>query len=110
MLLLPPGQRIHLSALMRWSVTSTAVLAIACVPGSSSNGALSAADDLRPTATASAVRTGAATDHVGSGSVDGLRPDAIARFNAVTMGRLAREGSHSLAATTINPSKTRPSH
>ncbi|MFN2567461.1 MAG: alkaline phosphatase family protein [Gemmatimonadaceae bacterium] len=57
-----------------------------------------------------AVRTGAVTDHVVIVSVDGLRPDAIARFKAAAIGRLAREGSHSLAATTINPSKTLPSH
>ena len=54
--------------------------------------------------------TGAVTDHVVIVSVDGLRPDAIARFKAATIGRLANEGSFSLAATTINPSKTLPSH
>src|SRR5687768_6734273 len=58
----------------------------------------------------SAVGSGAATDHVVIVSVDGLRPDAIARFKAATIGRLANEGSFSLAATTINPSKTLPSH
>jgi arylsulfatase A-like enzyme len=65
-----------------------------------------------PTAAGSvpAVGTGAATDHVVIVSVDGLRPDAIARFKATMIGRLAREGSHSFAATTINPSKTLPSH
>jgi arylsulfatase A-like enzyme len=63
-----------------------------------------------PVPLAPAVRTGAVTDHVVIVSVDGLRPDAIARFNAATIGRLAREGSFSLAATTINPSKTLPSH
>jgi arylsulfatase A-like enzyme len=63
-----------------------------------------------PVSVAPAVRTLAVTDHVVIVSVDGLRPDAIARFKAATIGRLAREGSHSLAATTINPSKTLPSH
>lgn len=53
---------------------------------------------------------GAVTDHVVIVSVDGLRPDAIARFKAATIGRLVDEGSHSLTATTINPSKTLPSH
>jgi predicted AlkP superfamily pyrophosphatase or phosphodiesterase len=43
-------------------------------------------------------------------SVDGLRPDAIAHFQARTLTRLIAEGSASLAATTILPSKTLPSH
>jgi arylsulfatase A-like enzyme len=63
-----------------------------------------------PVLMAPAIHTGAVTDHVVIVSVDGLRPDAIARFKAATIGRLAREGSYSLAATTINPSKTLPSH
>jgi predicted AlkP superfamily pyrophosphatase or phosphodiesterase len=63
-----------------------------------------------PVSAPPAVRTSAVTDHVVIVSVDGLRPDAIARFKAATIGRLAREGSYSLFATTINPSKTLPSH
>lgn len=43
-------------------------------------------------------------------SIDGLRPDAIARFGAETLQRLMREGSYSLEARTILPSKTLPSH
>jgi predicted AlkP superfamily pyrophosphatase or phosphodiesterase len=43
-------------------------------------------------------------------SIDGLRPDAIATFNAPTLGRLVKEGSYTLAASTILPSKTLPSH
>lgn len=43
-------------------------------------------------------------------SIDGLRPDAIARFEAPTLQRLIREGGYSLAAHTIFPSKTLPSH
>lgn len=43
-------------------------------------------------------------------SVDGLRPDAIAEFEAPTLRRLMREGSYSLGARTILPSKTLPSH
>jgi arylsulfatase A-like enzyme len=43
-------------------------------------------------------------------SIDGLRPDAIATFDATTLQRLMREGSYSLSANTINPSKTLPSH
>lgn len=43
-------------------------------------------------------------------SIDGLRPDAIAAFEAPTLQRLMREGSYTLAARTIDPSKTLPSH
>jgi predicted AlkP superfamily pyrophosphatase or phosphodiesterase len=43
-------------------------------------------------------------------SVDGLRPDAIGTYGASTLQRLMREGSYTLAASTINPSKTLPSH
>ncbi len=43
-------------------------------------------------------------------SIDGLRPDAIAKFSAPTLQRLIREGSYSLAARTIMPSTTLPSH
>jgi arylsulfatase A-like enzyme len=43
-------------------------------------------------------------------SIDGLRPDAIERFNAPTLRRLIREGSYSLSARTIMPSTTLPSH
>jgi arylsulfatase A-like enzyme len=50
------------------------------------------------------------SDHVVLVSIDGLRPDAIARFKAPTLQRLTREGSYTLAARTIMPSKTLPSH
>lgn len=63
-----------------------------------------------PTRVAQVVSTGTATDHVLVISVDGLRPDAIARFETPTFRRLIAEGSHSLAVTTIMPSKTLPSH
>ena len=53
---------------------------------------------------------GGLTSHVVLVSIDGLRPDAISRFGAATLQRLVREGSFSLAATTITPSKTLPSH
>jgi predicted AlkP superfamily pyrophosphatase or phosphodiesterase len=43
-------------------------------------------------------------------SVDGLRPDAIRVYDAPTLQRLMREGSYTLAASTIHPSKTLPSH
>jgi predicted AlkP superfamily pyrophosphatase or phosphodiesterase len=50
------------------------------------------------------------TRHVLLVSIDGLRPDAIQRFDAPTLQRLVREGSYTLAASTITPSKTLPSH
>jgi predicted AlkP superfamily pyrophosphatase or phosphodiesterase len=50
------------------------------------------------------------TRHVLLVSVDGLRPDAIAEFEAATMLRLMREGTYTLNARTIDPSKTLPSH
>lgn len=50
------------------------------------------------------------TQHVVVVSVDGLRPDAIAAYGATTLQRLMREGSYTLAASTIHPSKTLPSH
>lgn len=50
------------------------------------------------------------TSHVVLVSIDGLRPDAIRAFSAPTLQRLIDEGSHTLAATTILPSKTLPSH
>jgi arylsulfatase A-like enzyme len=43
-------------------------------------------------------------------SVDGLRPDAIGSYGATTLQRLMREGSYTLSASTIHPSKTLPSH
>jgi len=43
-------------------------------------------------------------------SIDGLRPDAITHFNALTLQRLIREGSSSMTARTIMPSTTLPSH
>jgi hypothetical protein len=43
-------------------------------------------------------------------SIDGLRPDAIARFDPWTIRRVVREGRAALDARTILPSKTLPSH
>ena len=48
--------------------------------------------------------------HVIIVSIDGLRPDAIDRYDARTLERLMREGAYSLSAQTIMPSKTLPSH
>ncbi|HVL70218.1 MAG TPA: alkaline phosphatase family protein [Vicinamibacterales bacterium] len=50
------------------------------------------------------------TPHVMLISIDGLRPDAIGAVAAPTFQRLIREGSYTLKATTISPSKTLPSH
>jgi len=50
------------------------------------------------------------TEHVVVVSIDGLRPDAIAKFEAPTLKRLMLEGSYTLSASTILPSKTLPSH
>ncbi len=50
------------------------------------------------------------TPHVVVVSVDGLRPDAIEAFEAPTLRRLMREGSYTLHASTVTPSKTLPSH
>jgi arylsulfatase A-like enzyme len=50
------------------------------------------------------------TDNVIVVSIDGLRPDAIATFKASTLQRLVKEGSYTLSARTILPSKTLPSH
>jgi predicted AlkP superfamily pyrophosphatase or phosphodiesterase len=53
---------------------------------------------------------GAVTRHVIVVSVDGLRPDAIAHFGARNLTRMIQEGSASLTARTILPSKTLPAH
>lgn len=52
----------------------------------------------------------AVTAHLIIISVDGLRPDAIATFDSPNLRRLIREGSYTLTARTILPSKTLPSH
>jgi hypothetical protein len=48
--------------------------------------------------------------HIVVVSVDGLRPDAIDVYRAPTLQRLILEGSSTLSASTIHPSKTLPSH
>jgi predicted AlkP superfamily pyrophosphatase or phosphodiesterase len=50
------------------------------------------------------------SNHVVVVSIDGLRPDAIARFKAPTLTRLMHEGRYSLSAQTIALSLTLPSH
>jgi predicted AlkP superfamily pyrophosphatase or phosphodiesterase len=53
---------------------------------------------------------GRVADHVVVISIDGLRPDAIAKYKATTLQRLMNEGRFSLGAQTISISKTLPSH
>jgi len=53
---------------------------------------------------------GRVANHVVVVSIDGLRPDAIARFKAPTLTRLMSEGRYSLSAQTIALSLTLPSH
>jgi predicted AlkP superfamily pyrophosphatase or phosphodiesterase len=48
--------------------------------------------------------------HVVLISIDGLRPDAITTNNAPTLHCIAMEGSYTMLATTVLPSKTLPSH
>ncbi|MGQ0560362.1 MAG: alkaline phosphatase family protein [Gemmatimonadota bacterium] len=55
-------------------------------------------------------RAGAISSHVVVISIDGLRPDAIAKYDARTLLRLQREGAYASTATTVFPSKTLPSH
>ncbi|MFW5951108.1 MAG: alkaline phosphatase family protein [Gemmatimonadota bacterium] len=50
------------------------------------------------------------TQHLVVVSIDGLRPDAIDKFGLKTLQRLMDEGSYTLEAQTIYPSKTLPSH
>jgi predicted AlkP superfamily pyrophosphatase or phosphodiesterase len=50
------------------------------------------------------------SSHVVVISIDGLRPDAIEKFGARTLQELMRQGSYTLAAQTIMPSRTLPSH
>lgn len=53
---------------------------------------------------------GRVTDHVIVISIDGLRPDAIEKYDAHTIKRLMHEGRYSLTAQTITESLTLPSH
>ena len=71
--------------------------------------ALAACVELPPPRTTPAP-PGRVTQHVVVVSIDGLRADAIERFDAETLLRLARDGAHTLDARTILPAKTLPSH
>src|SRR5687767_4033816 len=92
------NQREIMLASLRASVRFACVAALA-VP------AVAAASD-----TTSVRAKNHVSDHVVIISLDGLRPDAIAKFDAKSIQRLMREGSYTLSAQTILPSKTLPSH
>ena len=64
----------------------------------------------RPVDSPRPLPAGSVSQNVVVVSVDGLRPDAIATYAAPTLQRLMREGSYTLSARTIHPSKTLPSH
>lgn len=66
---------------------------------------ISVGADVRPVPQPNAVST-----HVIVISIDGLRADAIEKYNARTMLRLARAGAFAVGAQTITPSRTLPSH
>lgn len=68
------------------------------------------ADSARPDQNGRRPVRGRVTDHVIVVSIDGLRPDAIARFAAPTLQRLMAEGRYSSSAQTIANSTTLPSH
>jgi predicted AlkP superfamily pyrophosphatase or phosphodiesterase len=86
------------------AVLLAALLGAACAHRPPTPDATTAQDARRP------VAHGRLTDHVLIVSIDGLRPDAIERFNAATLQRLMHEGSYSRDAQTILPSTTLPSH
>jgi arylsulfatase A-like enzyme len=60
--------------------------------------------------TSRADSSAAVTRHVMLISMDGLRPESIERFGATTIQRLMQEGSYTLQAQTVSPSKTLPAH
>jgi predicted AlkP superfamily pyrophosphatase or phosphodiesterase len=90
--------------------TSVLALVLAAGVGTSACGArlVVAAPSTLPSLSASV--KSAMSSHVVVVSIDGLRPDAIQEFDAPTLQRLMAEGSYTLSARTILPSKTLPSH
>jgi predicted AlkP superfamily pyrophosphatase or phosphodiesterase len=82
---------------MRRRISSLFVVAFAVVT------ALGAIENRAP-------KAGAVTSHIVVISIDGLRPDAIAKYNATTLLKLQNEGASATHAQTIFPSKTLPSH
>ena len=93
-----------LARLARLAAAATVTATIACAPAGRIGSVSGVIDPGR------APLPGARTSHVVVISVDGLRPDAIARYGAPTLQRLVREGRATLDARTIVPSLTLPSH
>jgi arylsulfatase A-like enzyme len=96
---MPPSHRLRAASV-------SALLAIAAAAGGcSARYVRSAPMEPAPTLPATSI-----SRNVVVVSIDGLRPDAIEEYGASTLQRLMREGSYTLTASTINPSKTLPSH
>lgn len=66
---------------------------------------VSAGADARPV-----LRPDSVSTHVVVISIDGLRADAIEKYGARTLLRLARDGAWAVGAQTITPSRTLPAH
>jgi predicted AlkP superfamily pyrophosphatase or phosphodiesterase len=94
--------------MMRFSVAISTLVLLTCACGRPHF--VLAPPHSAPAVVDTRAREAAVSSHVVLVSIDGLRPDAIALFKAPTLGKLVREGSYTLAATTILPSKTLPSH
>jgi arylsulfatase A-like enzyme len=92
-----------------WAAFGWLVLGCA-VPGAATVAPSAAAEASAEVASAAQVSPGRVTDHLVVISIDGLRPDAIARYSPRALERLLREGAYSLEAQTIYPSKTLPAH
>ena len=107
--------RAQVSLRAAFAATSFALLAscatsVAAIDGAASEVGAGRSETITSSSPADIGIPGAPTAHVVIISVDGLRPDAIEKFGATTISRLAHDGSHTFKATTINPSKTLPSH
>jgi predicted AlkP superfamily pyrophosphatase or phosphodiesterase len=87
---------------MRANALFVAILALGCAPRYVVSPPLAVAERAQPEQSV--------TRYAVLVSIDGLRPDAIKAFAAPTLQRLMREGSYTLTASTITPSKTLPSH
>ena len=106
-----PSASLKLGALLALSTVLPSCAPIPAAIHSSPTPALSARPvESGPRLVSSRTAPTRRAEHVIVISIDGLRPDAIGKFNAETLQRLAREGSYSLNARTITPSLTLPSH
>ena len=101
-----PGARGRLTLSAMLVLAAPALMGATTIPAVAPVSAVAPADSTGRATT----KHGRVADHVLVISIDGLRPDAIERFNAFTILRLMREGSYALTAQTILPSKTLPSH